>query len=263
LLSGSLNPEHEFENGQTLLELVAGNAKMAETLLRFGARVTLQTPDLLQNRVAEEGDREEGLFIPPQSTMSDFALSQRLGRKNDTDDAFSGVCSRVFLAEFQKRHRCCVKIQNSNQGKTELHNALLQEQFSQEVQILKRLGAHPNIVSLLHHFSFEGSTVLVFPLIERNLSQQIKFRKLRSSPPFWTNWEFSTLACDLLEAVSFLQKTFVCHRDLVRFKNMEHSLFDFFFFFFFFRNRTTFCLDPCITTIEVIRPLIWWFAILG
>ncbi len=243
LLKGNVNPEHEFSNGRSLLETIVSagrneeSVRQVELLLKFGARCTTRALEeaqeyspmmqLLSNRVPEEDVTEDAtkLIFESSTSMNEFSVGQRLGRKDD--ETFSGVCSRVFLAKFKGQTRCVLKIQNSFQGRTELHNSLLQEQFATEVLALQKLKSHPNIVPLLHHLrvrvdtvpdidSAGLSTVLVFPLIERNLSQQIKFRKRRAQAPFWNNWEFSVIARELLEAVAFMQKSGVCHRDLVR-----------------------------------------------
>lgn len=249
LLNGSLNPEYVFANGQTLLEFVISTGRgrsettrQVELLLTFGARCTLRSlsdasdrPELLallQARVPEEEEEEWAQLAGMQGEMQDFAVEQRLGRK--LDDTFSGVCSQVFLARFKGQSRCVIKVQNAVQGKSEVRNTLLQEQFAMEVEAFKKLS-HPNILKLVHHFraavalpgidSSQLSTVLVFPLVERNLSRQIKFRKLRARPPFWSNWEFSVIARELLEAVGYMQRNGICHRDLKQDNILVRSLY--------------------------------------
>ncbi len=245
-LKKGLNPDHTFRNGQTLLEMLLRNsggrddviADQVKALFRYGAFCPANVDgelarvlDLPMTGGVLDGFMADKAAAPPQqlqgTSLKDYAVLKRLGQHEEDETKFSGVCSRVFLAHYRGQ-RCVLKVQNAFQGKSELHNDLLQQQFVNEAAILSSLPQHPNIISLLHHFRdrvdskaiaawtgepFEDAQLLVMPLLPRNMQQQIRCRRNRN-PPFWTNCEFASCAIQLLSAVQCLQDHHIVHRDL-------------------------------------------------
>ena len=213
-LQRGMNPNLVMADGASLSSLVRDPASR-ETLAPLLRPVSVSTdppPAMLLSSVKWESIQ----------SLDDFAVEERLGEK---DDGFSGVCSRVYAASLLG-HNVALKIQVSQMGgKAGLHNDLLQEQFLREHKILERLN-HPNIIGLLHHFYDDASAllgnsvredahILVMPLLEQSLLQQIQVRRnIGRQLPFFTNYEIKDYGRQLLHAVRYLQNLQIVHRDL-------------------------------------------------
>lgn len=122
-----------------------------------------------------------------------------------------GGFGKTFLAEdLYLPHRPCCVVKQLQPKSTDPHNQIIAKRlFTQEAEILHRLGHHDQIPSLLAYFEQNQEFYLVQDYIEGHpLNEMI----LQGQP--WPEGNVLILLLEILQVLAFVHQNNVIHRDL-------------------------------------------------
>ena len=159
------------------------------------------SPQNSANSASQAPNSEKVMHLPGSIIDDRYQIIQKLGRSKT---------ERTYLAKDLQdtANGKCIVEQLNFEPENEANWQIVRQYLLNEVSVLYRLGDHPQIPQLYHHFVLDRQLYLVREYIDGNdLEQEVKSKKFDEADTIY-------LVQDGLRVLDFIHKTNVIHRDV-------------------------------------------------